>query len=137
LHLNGTRDLLARITRDQAAIQAPKTSQLGPNTATAASKKKDQPVNATSKEKKEPNTTTIHNSDGTKSYRVQIRGRVNGKQHSLCKTFSSLTIARAWRKRTITEVELHGFPVPEADVRTVADVLKALLHKSGDWRTSP
>lgn len=102
-----------------------------PRPATGAPKKKAKSAESEPKQKKEPNTTTIHNSDGTKSYRVQIRGRVNGKLNSLCRTFSSLTIARAWRKRTIAEIELNGFPMPEveADVQSVADTLKARLDK--------
>ncbi|KKL49798.1 hypothetical protein LCGC14_2311900, partial [marine sediment metagenome] len=128
---NGSQDLLARITRDQALSQACAVPQPMPGTATAALKKKARTSEPNPKKKKEPNTTTIHNSDGSKSYRVQIRGRVNGKQNSLCRTFSSLTIARAWRKRTIAEIELNGFPIPEveADVQSVADILKARLKK--------
>lgn len=128
-HANGTQDLLARITREQASIQAPTLPQ--PIPATAAPKKKAKSVDSEPKQKKEPNITTIHNSDGTKSYRVQIRGRVNGKLNSLCRTFSSLRIARAWRKRTIAEIELNGFPVSEveADVQSAAAILKARLDK--------
>ena len=136
-YANGTQDLLARITRDQASLQARALPQPIPRAATAepaepaAPKKKAKFSEPNPKKKKEPNTTTIHNSDGTKSYRVQIRGRVDGKLNSLCRTFSSLTIARAWRKRTIAEIELNGFPVPEveADVQSVADILKARLTK--------
>jgi integrase len=130
-HANGTQELLARITREQASLQARSLPQPMPRPATAAPKKKAKSAESEPKQKKEPNTTTIHNSDGTKSYRVQIRGRVNGKLNSLCRTFSSLTIARAWRKRTIAEIELNGFPAPEveADVKSVADILKARLDK--------
>ena len=130
-HANGTQDLLARITRDQASFQARALPQPMPSTAKIVPKKKAKSAEPDPKQKKEPNTTTILNSDGTKSYRVQIRGRVNGKLNSLCRTFSSLTIARAWRKRTIAEIELNGFPVPEleAHVQSVADILKARLKK--------
>lgn len=131
LNANGTQDLLARITRDQAARQICEISHQVPRNTTAAPKKKARSTNSSPKEKKEPNTTTIQNSDGTKSYRVQIRGRVCGKPHSLCRTFSSLTIARAWRKRTVAEIELNGFPVPEpeSDVRSVANILNTRLEK--------
>jgi hypothetical protein len=130
-HANGTQDLLARITREQASLQPRTLPQPMPRPAATAPQKKAKSAGSEPKQKKEPNTTTIHNSDGTKSYRVQIRGSVNGKLNSLCRTFSSLTIARAWRKRTIAEIELNGFPVPEveADVQCVADILKARLDK--------
>lgn len=136
---NGTQDLLARITREQASLQPCTRPQPMQRPAATAPKKKAKSATSGAKpkaasgtkQKKEPNTTTIHNSDGTKSYRVQIRGRVNGKQNSLCRTFSSLAIARAWRKRTIAEIELNGFPVPEVevDVQSVADIVKARLDK--------
>ena len=128
---NGTQDLLARITRDQASLQTRALPQPKSSTATAAPKKKAKSSEPNPEKKKEPNTTTVHNSDGTKSYRVQIRGRVNGKLNSLCRTFTSLTIARAWRKRTIAEIELNGFPVTEveANVQSVADIMKTRLKK--------
>lgn len=130
---NSTQDLLARITRDRAAMRIQEKTPLPPKLkkARAETSRKAEASGSNKAKKKEPNTTTIHNSDGTKSYRVQIRGRVNGKLNSLCRTFSSLTIARAWRKRTIAEIELNGFPVPEveADVPSIADILKARLDK--------
>lgn len=131
LNANGTQDLLARITRDQAARQMCGTSHQVPWKTTVAPKKKARSTKSSPKEKKEPNTTIIQNSDGTKSYRVQIRGRVCGKPHSLCRRFSSLTIARAWRKRTVAEIELNGFPLPEpeSDVRSVANILNTRLEK--------
>lgn len=141
---NGTQDLLARITRDQAARQssfAEVVPTVANSTKTTASKKKKDTKKEPEKtaiaampkkpKKKEPNTTVITNSDGTTSYRVQLRGRVNGKMHSLCRTFSSLTTARAWRKRLVAEIELNGFPVSTSNssVPTVAEILKARLEK--------
>ncbi|WP_157815033.1 hypothetical protein [Sagittula sp. P11] len=138
---NGTHDLLARITRDQAAKQSafahaapasPKIATAVPSTKKRNRKQAPQSVAKMAKPKKpEPNTTTITNSDGTTSYRVQLRGRVHGKMHSLCRTFSSLTTARAWRKRMVAEIELNGFPVSTAKTLApmVADILKARLEK--------
>lgn len=136
---NETQDLLARITRSQAgkessaAAHAPDASKL---TKQRSPKRKQRNVNdqasAAPKQKKpEPNTTVIKNSDGSTSYRVQLRGRVSGKMHSLCRTFSSLTIARAWRKRMIAEIELNGFPVSDAGkaVPTISDILKDRLER--------
>lgn len=139
-HVNETHDLLARITRDQSAKlarQAPKATRDMPTAtrgkpAAVTSVKKTVPLaRPVSEKKKQPNTTTIHNSDGTKSYRVQIRGRINGKQHSLCRTFTSPTIARAWRKQTNAQIELNGFPIPKANAatETIATILKSRLAK--------
>ncbi len=44
-----------------------------------------------------------------KTYRVQIRRRVDGKQRSLCKTFRHLKNAKTWRNKKLAEIELHGF----------------------------
>jgi integrase len=128
---NGTQDLLARITRDQAARQAIDTPIRFSSARKPSPMKKAQTTKSGAKKKEEPNITTIKNSDGTVSYRVQLRRRVNGKQRSLCRTFTTITLARAWRKRTEAEIELNGFPVAEVeeDVRTVSDILKVRLDK--------
>lgn len=138
---NGSHDLLAHITRDQTKKLIAVTDTASPMadvmTTTTAKKKREgkqapQTKTSAAKPKKpEPNTTVITNSDGKKSYRVQLRGRVNGKMHSLCRTFSSLTNARAWRKRMVAEIELNGFPVStnQDSVPTVAEILKARLEK--------
>ncbi|MFC0341313.1 tyrosine-type recombinase/integrase [Paracoccus niistensis] len=128
---NGTHDLLARITRDQAAKLPGPALEMTPATTSPATVGKARDATMKATKKKEPNTTVIQNSDGTTSYRVQIRGRVHGKQHSLCRTFSTLTLARAWRKRTTAEIELNGFPAPETEqaAPTVADIIHARLDK--------
>lgn len=53
---NGTQDLLARITRDQASLQARALPQPMPSTATAAPKKKAKSAEPDPKKKKEPDT---------------------------------------------------------------------------------
>jgi hypothetical protein len=133
---NETRDLLARITRDQAAKQAcetslPITTEAKRNPKKKKKQTKTRRARTEGKKKREPNITEIVNSDGTISYRVQLRGRVNGKLHSLCQTFSTLTVARAWRKRTRAEIELNGFPVAEREevAQTVSGILHARLEK--------
>ena len=129
---NETQNLLARITMLQAAkLHAPQPSTEGPvSTRKAVAMPKTEDREKTSP-KKEPNTTIVKNADGTTSYRVQIRGRVNGKLHSIAKSFSSPVLARAWRKRTQAEIELNGFPVPgkELQVPTVSELLVARLTK--------
>lgn len=133
---NGTHDLLARIMRDQAAKQASEapiaiTTGADRTSGDVTKKTKTQRARPKGKKKPEPNITEIVASDGTISYRVQLRGRVKGTLHSLCRTFSTLPVARAWRKRTKAEIELNGFPVAEREevAQTVAGILDARLEK--------
>ena len=129
---NETPNLLARITMQQAAkLHEPQPATEGPVTTRKAVAMPKKEAREQASPKKEPNTTIVKNSDGTTSYRVQIRGRVNGKLHSITKSFSSPVLARAWRKRTQAEIELNGFPIPgkKLAVPTVSELLKSRLDK--------
>lgn len=127
----GTHDLLARITKQQAAKLAGPSPRKQAHPAPQPPNAKTGATDRPAAPKKGPNITTIATADGSISYRVQIRGRVNGRQHSLCQSFSSPTLARNWRRRTQAEIELNGFPTPrtERDVPTVADLLMARVEK--------
>ncbi len=80
-------------------------------------------------EKQEPNIVRRTRKDGRVAYRVQIRGRVDGKQHSLARTFSTLKTARKWRDRKLAEIEIHGFPVQQEKTETVAAIILKRLER--------
>lgn len=80
-------------------------------------------------EKKEPNITAIVGRDGKKTYRVQIRRRIDGADHSMCHTFSSMKVAKTWRDKKLAESALFGFPVKIRATGTVADVIDRRLEK--------
>lgn len=77
----------------------------------------------------EPNITEIVGREGVVSYRVQIRRRVDGKQHSLAKTFRHLPNAKKWRNKKLLHIEVNGFPVQIVTETTVTDIIKDRLDR--------
>ena len=77
----------------------------------------------------EPNITRRVSSDGAVSYMVQIRRRVEGKQHSLSKTFRHLPNAKKWRNKKLLEIEVSGFPIQIIAETTISDVIKDRLER--------
>ena len=80
----------------------------------------------------EPNIQGIPGGNGTLSYRVQIRKFVSGKSISFTKTFSTLAMARKWKKRKLAEIEIDGLEAVSRNGETVGDAITARLavHKS-------
>lgn len=68
----------------------------------------------------EPNISEIVGREGVVSYRVQIRRRVDGKQHSLAKTFRHLPNAKKWRNKKLLHIEVNGFLPVDGDVAQLA-----------------
>ncbi|UWQ47218.1 hypothetical protein [Leisingera aquaemixtae] len=145
---DSTKDMLAKITAQRAASQGahqaaqPLWLAVAPvhNYAPTATKKKANPRTAKAAMAKgeksakavefdEPNITVRITSGGRKTYRVQIRRRVDGKQHSLCKTFSHLKNAKTWRDRKLREIDLEGFPIRIITETTIADVIADRLKR--------
>lgn len=60
---------------------------------------------------------------------VQIRHRIDGKQHSLSKTFRHLTNAKNWRNKKKLEIEVSGFPIQIVAKTTIADVIEDRLAR--------
>lgn len=80
----------------------------------------------------EPNIQEIPGDNGRSSYRVQIRKSAGGKTLSLTRTFSTLPMARKWKKRKLAEIELGGVQTVARSGATVAEAISARLaiHKN-------
>jgi hypothetical protein len=80
----------------------------------------------------EPNIQEIPGANGGSSYRVQIRKSVGGQSLSVTKTFSTLSMAKKWKKRKLAEIEIDGVQAVSRGGDTVADAISARLavHKS-------
>ncbi len=91
-------------------------------------RKKAQP----GKFRKEDNITVVPQKNGSPSYRVQIRARVEGKIKSLSKSFKHLPNAKSWRDKKKAEIELHGFPNDTVDSVTVSDAINDRLSRGRD-----
>lgn len=76
----------------------------------------------------EPNITERVDRNGAIRYRVQIRGKVDGKLHSLCQTFRSMRVAKKWRDKKFAEIELYGFPTRQVTGSTVGEVIERRLE---------
>lgn len=54
---------------------------------------------------------------------------MDGKQHSLAKTFRHLSNARQWRNKKLLHIEENGFPVQIVTKTTVSDIIKDRLDR--------
>lgn len=140
---DSTKNVLAMITARQADCRdsaptweqisdpavTPLPSQNVASTESAASKKAKTRKSKKADDFKELNITRIYATDGSATYRVQIRRTVNGKSRSLCQTFRHLKNAKKWRDKKLAEIELHGFPVQIATDTTIADVIADRLKR--------
>ncbi len=77
----------------------------------------------------EQNITRFEGKNGKCSYRVQIRKRVDGKQHSLTKTFKHLPNAKKWQNNQLREIEANGFPIQIVTETTISDVIEDRLKR--------
>ena len=75
----------------------------------------------------EPNITQISGNEGKSSFRVKLRKSLGGVQQSFTGTFSTLSVARKWKKRKLAEFELHGVQIVARSGDTVADAIDARL----------
>ncbi|WP_260032139.1 tyrosine-type recombinase/integrase [Leisingera caerulea] len=141
---DSTKNMLATIAAQHGASQgAQQAAQPFSFAATpvqnhtpTATQKKAEPSPAKASKKKgtkepkvEPYIAERVTSGGRKTYRVQIRRRVDGKQHSLCKTFRHLKNAKEWRDKKLAVIELHGFPIKVLTEKTIADVIADRLKR--------
>lgn len=78
---------------------------------------------------KEPNISRRVGRNGQATYMVQIRRRVDGKQHSLNRTFRHLPNAKNWRNTKLLEIEVSGFPIQIVTKTTIADVIDDRLAR--------
>ncbi len=133
-----TTDVLAAITAQNLFHRSP--SQATAVTAAAVSESTMPISSAEQKEKKprkeipgkkfeEQNITRFEGKNGKFSYRVQIRKRVDGKQHSLTKTFKHLPNAKKWRNNQLRDIELNGFPIQIVTETTISDVIDDRLKR--------
>lgn len=141
---NSTRDLLQEITQKnanptfkKAAAQTKTTSRTltsAPPLVPARKKSASTKPNTSTEQDKfsEPNINRRPVGDGRFSYTVQIRRRVDGKQHSLSKTFTRLTAAKKWRRKKLLEIEEYGFPLHVVAKTTVSDVIKDRLQRGAE-----
>lgn len=84
----------------------------------------------------EPNIVELTGKDGKTSYRVQLRKTQNGRTKSFTRTFNSLPIARRWKKKTLSEFEVFGMDIANAEEQTVADIIDIRLRIRGDFGKS-
>lgn len=138
-----TKNVLAMITARQAACRnsapaweqvsapanTPLPSQNITSTVSATRKKAKTGKSKKADDFKERNITRIYATDGSATYRLQIRRTVNGKSRSLCQTFRQLKNAKKWRDKKLAEIELLGFPMQIASDTTVADVIADRLKR--------
>lgn len=80
----------------------------------------------------EPNIQEIRGRNGKPSYRVQIRKLVSGERADFTRTFSTLALARKWKRRKLAEIEIGGVETVSKSGDTVADAIAARLatHKT-------
>ncbi|MCR9150424.1 MAG: site-specific integrase [Rhodobacteraceae bacterium] len=80
----------------------------------------------------EPNIQEIPGENGKASFRVQLRKSARGKTLNLTKTFSTLPMARKWKKRKLAEIEIGSIQTVERSGATVAEAINARLaiHKN-------
>lgn len=79
----------------------------------------------------EPNIQEIPGVNGGCSYRVQIRKSAGGEHLNLTETFSTLSLARKWKKRKLAEIEINGIDPVSKSGDTIAHAIAARLtvHK--------
>ncbi|WP_247744083.1 hypothetical protein [Ruegeria sp. R14_0] len=135
---NSTPDVLAAITAQKlfhrspsqaTAVNAAGVSENAIPVSSVEQKEKKPRKETAEKKFKEQNITRFENKNGKFSYRVQIRKRVEGKQHSLTKTFRHLPNAKKWRNNKLREIEANGFPIQIVTETTISDVIDDRLKR--------
>lgn len=125
---NSRAPIMPPAPQGSETLRAPQKSSLQASaTKKAASAKPSEPA----KEEvfSEPNINRRPVGDGKFSYTVQIRRRIDGKQHSLSKTFTRLPAAKSWRNKNLREIEERGFPLHVIAKTTIADVINDRLQR--------
>jgi integrase len=125
------RALRQEDTKPQPGQKVP-TAALPPKPKEKVPSKKRASKEAAEAHFNEPNINRRPDKGGVFKYTVQIRRRIDGKQHSLSQTFRHLPNAKKWRNKKLHEIEVNGFPEETTTGVTIKDIIKDRLARGKD-----